>query len=55
MNKIVRPNIVELTKLIDKIYIIELVNKFSNDTELGKELREYYNYCNSLIENRKKK
>ena len=31
----------ELSKKIDRNYIVDLVKKFNNDSELGRELRTY--------------
>jgi hypothetical protein len=31
----------ELSKKIDKNYIVELVRKLNNDSELGREIRTY--------------
>ena len=50
MNKIVDENVVKLSKEIDRIQIVELVNSISDNQILGVEIRKYVEFLKTEIE-----
>ena len=44
-NEVINTKIISVSKKIDKIKIVDMVNKINDNEKLGEEIRNYIKFC----------